>query len=69
MKRKRSPSFFNPLRLNLTAERYVEALSDYDEILNYKPYNLDALRGKSAVLFKLKRYAKAITIFDKILSR
>jgi predicted negative regulator of RcsB-dependent stress response len=47
--------------------QYNAALYEYNEILGFKPNNIDALKGKSAALFELKRYDKAIAVYDKIL--
>ena len=48
---------------------YERALRSYQQALNEAPAHIHALRGKARSLLQLKRYQKALRIFNEIISK
>jgi tetratricopeptide (TPR) repeat protein len=72
LRKKVSPAAFDKLRLDLgqaylCVRRYRQALREADRFLKAAPRSLDALLLRADALFKMRRYARALAAYKRLL--
>ncbi len=58
----------NKARILYTLERYEEAITQYDQLIEMEPNNSNFLSDKGAALLKLGQYEEALNIYDQSLA-